>query len=300
MELLPNFSTLVSVDITNEPPDDSLITNQPEAIMSVKFPSPNNPPWNSWVALGVWFASVVFVVFIPALFLLPYLEVKGILSTDSGDLKGFIYTDETAIFLQLAPIILAHLLTLALAWFVVTRAKTYPFRETLGWEWNGFKIWHAVVIFFGFYAFALLLTSIFGDVENDVERLLKNSRTAVYLFAFFATFTAPVVEEVVYRGLLYSAFQRKFGIVAAVFFVTILFTLVHVPQYSVSSTPDYVTVTALLLISLVLTLIRVKTGNLLPCIVLHTLVNGVQSVVLILEPYLPPTTETAFVRYLIN
>ena len=78
----------------------------------------------------------------------------------------------------------------------------------------------------------------------------------------------------------------------AVAFVTLLFTLVHVPQYSLNGHPDMAAIVTLLLLSLTLTLIRAGTGNLLPCIVLHTIFNGVQSVLLILQPFLesPETT----------
>jgi uncharacterized protein len=168
----------------------------------------------------------------------------------------------------------------------VTKFNTYSFRQTLGWTMNGFKAWHAVVITFAFYGVAIGLTMIFGDVENEFELLIKNSRTAVYLVAFFATFTAPVVEEVVYRGLLFSAFRRRFGIAVAIILPTLLFTAVHVPQYSLDSNPDYATVIALLLLSLTLTVIRARTDSLLPCIVLHTVFNGIQSAFLLAEPYI--------------
>jgi membrane protease YdiL (CAAX protease family) len=172
----------------------------------------------------------------------------------------------------------------------------------LGWRLNGFKIWHAVGLTIVFYAFGYLMTWSFGHVENDFEKLVKSSRTAVYLVAILATFTAPLVEEVVYRGVLYSAFQRKFGFTLAVIVVTLLFTLVHVPQYSLNNVPDYASVTTLLFLSLALTLVRAKTGNLLPCIVLHTIFNGLQSLLLVLEPWLPtdqPAPDpTSFIFYL--
>jgi len=50
-----------------------------------------------------------------------------------------------------------------------------------------------------------------------------------------------------------------------------------------------------------LTSIRVWSGNLLPCIILHTLFNGLQSIILILEPYLKSGEgqgETAFFHFL--
>jgi uncharacterized protein len=232
-------------------------------------------------------ASVLFILFLPIIFLAVYLLGRHIDFSDKEALTSFVKTDPTAIVIQLLSVIPAHLLTLTLAWIVVTRFKRYSFRKMLGWEWDGFRFWHAIVIFVFFWGFAVLMTSIFGSVENDFEKLIQSSRTAVYLVAFFATFTAPVVEEVVYRGLLYSAFQKRLGVIVGVVAVTLLFTIVHVPQYSLNNVPDYATISTLLLLSLTLTLVRVKTGNLFPCIVLHTVVNGIQSIFLIAQPYLP-------------
>ena len=236
--------------------------------------------------MGVWGVSVLFVGIVPLIFLVPYLLTQGLDLSDRARLGEFVRTDATAVILQLAPIILAHALTLLVAWFVVTRFNTFSFRQTLGWKMNGFKAWHAIAITVGFYALALTLISLLGDVENEFETLLKSSKYAVYLVAFFATVSAPLVEEVVYRGILYSAFQRRFGVILAVIFVTLLFTLVHVPQYSLGAVPDYATVVTLLLLSLSLTLLRARTGNLLPCIVLHTVFNAIQSVLLVAEPFL--------------
>lgn len=272
---------------TNQEFVANFIESKSPEIFAPENPTPDNPPWNAWSAFGVWVASVIAIVIFPLIFVLPYFLNQPVNLTDSAKATEFLQTDSTAIFLQLLSVIPAHILTLVLAWFVVTKFNTFSFRETLGWQWNGFKVWHTIVLFIFFYAIALSLTLIFGDVENEFEKMLNSSRTAVYLVAFFATFTAPLVEEVIYRGLLYSAFQRKFGIPIAVFLVTLLFTAVHIPQYSSSNIPDFAPILTLLIVSLTLTLIRVRTGNLLPCIVLHTVFNGIQSIFLILQPFLP-------------
>jgi len=248
--------------------------------------SPDNPPWNGWAAFGVWVASVVFIIIFPNLFLLPYLANQQLNFSDQSAVLAFVKTDPTAILLQISAIIPAHICIFILAWLVVTGFRKFSFRETLGWNLNGFKIWHSFAIFAGFYAIAILLANLLGTSETDFDRMLKSSRTAVYFVAFFATFTAPLVEEVIYRGLLYSAFQRKFGGASAVLLVTVLFTIVHIPQYSSENIPNYASVITLLLLSLTLTLIRVRTKNLLPCILLHTVINGIQSILLILQPYI--------------
>lgn len=296
MELNSNLVKLSNVE--NQEPIN-LEQQSKKMSLSLSNFSPNNPPWGIWSALGVWIASVLFIILFPNLLILPYLAKQTFNLADADKLKEFAMSDPTAIALQLGAVIPAHLLTILLGWFVVTNLRKYSFTEMLGWKWNGFKIWHGFIFFIFFYFVALGMLAIFGDVENDFERMLKNSRIAVYFVAFFATFTAPFVEEMVYRGLLYSSFQRKFGVVLAVVSVTLLFTAVHVPQYSLEAVPDYASVTTILLLSLTLTLIRVKTDNLLPCIVFHTIVNGVQSTLLIAEPYLQqyitsPKTQPAF------
>jgi membrane protease YdiL (CAAX protease family) len=234
------------------------------------------------MALLVWLASVLLLVTVPLLFLIPYALSKGVTLQDSEAFQSFLLNDPTSLLLQIALVIPIHAITLAISWAVVTNFKKFSFREILGWEWGGFKIWHTVAIIAFFFLLAAGLTSIFGEQENELVRILKSSRTAVYLIAFMATFTAPIVEEVVYRGILYPAFKRKFGVAVSVIVVTALFAGVHFFQY-------WEDMTALILVSLLsltLTLIRVKTGNLLPCIILHTVFNGIQSIMLILEPYL--------------
>jgi membrane protease YdiL (CAAX protease family) len=155
--------------------------------------------------------------------------------------------------------------------------------------------WHYVLILVSFFIVAGVVGSYFPEQENELTRLLRSSRAAVYLVAIMATFTAPLVEEVIYRGVLYSAFQRTFGVTLGVVAVTLLFAMVHVPQYY----PSVSTIGLLLLLSLILTLVRVYTGNLLPCVVLHTIFNAIQSGALIAEPYfksvepiVQPTTST--------
>jgi uncharacterized protein len=248
---------------------------------------PDNPHWSSGVAFVVWVVSVLAILIVPSMFLLPY--VLSVLPTDiaTDEMMAFARTDKTAIVIQVLAIIPAHLVTIALAWLVVTRFRRQPFFESLGWKPGGFRWWHYIAILVGFFVVVAVVQSIVPEQENELIRILKSSRTAVYIVAILATFSAPIVEEVVYRGVLFSAFQRTFGAAGAFFLVTALFAIVHVPQYM----PSYSTIFLLTLLSLTLTAIRMYTGNLLPCVILHTLFNGLQSVLLVAEPYLRKFVE---------
>lgn len=243
---------------------------------------PNNPPWGAAEGIGVWFASVLFILFVPLLFVLPYLFSKHPELLQSPALVEFAKTDPTMVLLQIVAILPAHLLTAIVAYFVVTRFRKFDFREMVGWKTDGWRMWAAFVgIMIVFLALAKLVSWVSPEQENDLIKILQSSQAAVYVVAFMATFTAPFVEEVVYRGVVYSAFQRAWGVPGAFLLTTGLFALVHVPQYW----PSYSTIFLLTLLSLILTAIRVKTNNLLPCIIFHTIFNGLQSVSLIAEPF---------------
>jgi membrane protease YdiL (CAAX protease family) len=276
----------------NQPDYNAPLARDLSALPAELSISPNNPPWNGFIAIGVWVMSIAFIFVFPAIFIAPYLFSQKIDFSDKQRLAELMLSDKTAILLQLLSVFPAHFFTLLLAWVVVTNLKKYSFRQTLGWDWGGFKIWHAFAITVAFFGLGIGFKFIFPEQENEMDKIIKSSQAAVLLVALFATFTAPLVEEVVYRGILYSALQRKFGVILAVAFVTLLFAAIHVPQYSQNGVPDYGTITLLLLLSLVLTLIRVKTKNLLPCIVLHTVFNGIQSVLLVAQSFVPGAGET--------
>jgi membrane protease YdiL (CAAX protease family) len=58
------------------------------------------------------------------------------------------------------------------------------------------------------FAVGALITTLFKGQETQIDKIIASSRATAYLTAFLAIATAPIVEEVIYRGLLYSALQR--------------------------------------------------------------------------------------------
>lgn len=248
-----------------------------EQAQSLTLPTPNNPPWNSWTAIGFWLVSVLSIVIFPVFFIIPYFIVNRGVGAEN------MMNDPTAIILNVIAVIPAHIFTILVGWFIVTKNNKFSFQQTLGWSQHNFHWLYYILILVGFFALAGVVNYFIPEQDNDLLRILRSSRTVVYIVAFLATFTAPLVEEVVYRGVLYSAIQRSLGVTGAVAIVTFLFALIHVPQYWGS--PG--TILMICLLSLVLTLIRVGTNNLLPCIILHTIFNGIQSLFLVLQPYLP-------------
>lgn len=234
------------------------------------------------LAAATWIASVVLLLVMSAIFVIPYAFRQ--IGMDAEALQQFLLTDKTAIFLQILSTIPAHLLTLAVIWAVVTRFGKRPFWSTLHWSWGRhFNFWTSAGLAVGLLALGMLITYKFQGGETQVDKLINSSTAARYTTAFLATFTAPLVEEMVYRGVLYSALQKVIGTTWSVVGVLLLFTLIHVPQYW----PNYAVIAVIGILSLSLTFVRAYTGRLLPCFIIHLVFNGISSILIILEPYLP-------------
>lgn len=255
-----------------------------EPIPETTNPDPDNPHWSAWTGAATWAASVAAILLVPSVFLAVYAASSGVSLANKEFVMEWAKTDPKAIIVQISAIFPAHLFTLALAWAVVTGLGTRPFFASLGWEFAGIRWWHYIAMLVAFLALSVIFTSIFEIKEDDMERIVRSSRTALYLIAAMAILTAPIVEEVIYRGVLFSPVKRRFGSASAIVLVTILFTAVHVPQYL--ENPAKIAILAIL--SLGLTALRAFSGNLLPCVILHLLVNATNSSLLIAEPYLQP------------
>lgn len=244
---------------------------------------PNNPPWGLWAAALTWIASVALLFGISLLFVLPYAMIKC-KGCDEAAFRQFLTTDQTALLLQIVSTIPVHILTLGVTWAVITNFGKRPFWQALGWTWSKrFGFWKSVGLAVVLYILGILLIWQFGQSQTSLDNLVASSRAAALAIAFLAVFTAPLAEEVVYRGVLFSALQKRMGMRWAIVGVLALFTLVHVPQYW----PNFGIIGVIGLLSISLTLVRAYTGRLLPCFVMHTVFNGIQSVLIVLEPYLP-------------
>lgn len=246
---------------------------------------PNNPPWGLLTGFLTWIASVALLIVLQLVFVVPY-AFSHCQGCDQAGLTRFLTTDTTAILLQILSLIPTHFLTFLVVWAVVTRFGKRPFWRTLGWSW-GEKIgfWKSIGMGLGLYIAAFFLIYFLGGVTTSFDQTISSSRSTALAIAFLAFATAPLAEELVYRGVLYSALHKTIGVYGAVIGVLVLFTAVHVPQYW----PDFGRIGVLGLLSLSLTLVRAYTGRLLPCFIIHSVFNGIQSVLIVIEPYLPRT-----------
>lgn len=244
-------------------------------------PAPTNR--RVFLALAVWAGSVAALFLFQFVALLIYSGLRMVIENE----KPVQQLTPGLALAALAGTFLAHLATVIGCWYIVTSGGTRPFLATLGWRWHHqFKWIHAAALALAMLGLGFALEKILPHGETDFERLLQLSTSVRVAVALLAVLSAPFVEEIVYRGILYTSLAEALGWKLAVALVTILFAVVHAPQYWGSMAA----LTAILALSLVLTLLRAATRQLLPCIATHLIFNGVQAVVLIIAP--PGSTES--------
>ncbi len=284
-ECAASSSTQASGDVASAvaPPFDVFPAAQEVSI------DPDHPRWGPVAGIGVWLVSLVAIIVIPMLAVVSWYLIQ---SARGRPVPNIVARDEmldwlkspNLLLVQVLSTILAHLITIAACWALVTRFGARPFWASLGWNWAGRSVWYWLV-FSACIIVALLVASqvlsrfLPQSDENSFAELLKSSQRVRIAVAVLATFTAPLVEETVYRGVLFSSLRRYLGLVATVLVITVMFAGVHVLQYRGA----WVSIAGLTLLSFVLTVVRAGTKSILPCVLIHTLNNAFFSVLILLN-----------------
>lgn len=109
-----------------------------------------------------------------------------------------------------------------------------------------------------------LLTSLNVKVPLE-ESWLNPSSWQEYPIALLSAAVVPALcEELMFRGLLYDLFDRRWGSRAAMIITSLLFALLHLSVQGFAS---------LLLIGLFLVALRMRFGSLWPSVIFHGLYN---------------------------
>ncbi|MBU1888144.1 MAG: CPBP family intramembrane metalloprotease [Candidatus Omnitrophica bacterium] len=86
------------------------------------------------------------------------------------------------------------------------------------------------------------------------------------LLTVFVSILGPVAEEVFFRGFMYSAIKKRFGIVAAVFLSASIFSLLHT---------NIVGFLPIMILGALLAYLYEKTGSLMSSITIHIMHNSI-------------------------
>ncbi len=249
-----------------------------------------NPGWGVLEAVALLVASVLALL-ATEIGAVGYMLYQGRVG-QTIPVGEAMLTDPTLTVVRLISSGAAHLITFLLAWYVVTNGGREPFFANIGWGWRPRYGPALVVVLAGGLILANLILGIvfeklgLAPESTPFDELLKMPAARVAI-AVFAVVSAPFVEEVVYRGVLYPALARRTGRGAAVVIVSALFLYVHVDQYGGA----IAYLLPLGLLSVVLTSLRAYSGSLLPSFALHLLFNSIQVAFILLAGVLEPPAQ---------
>ena len=150
--------------------------------------------------------------------------------------------------------------------------KIKPIKEGLFKSISGWLMIMPLVLLIGW-----LMNELFGDQggSNPLLELVLGSDEFMPLFLLLITtvFLAPVFEELVFRGILLPVLVSKVGKISGVLLSALIFALAHL---SVGELPP------LFVLGIGLGLMRLSSGRLFPCALMHSLWNGVTFISLLL------------------
>ena len=113
---------------------------------------------------------------------------------------------------------------------------------------------------------------------------LFNSDLGVWGGILRIVIIAPIVEEVIFRGIIMSGFSRNYHPAFAIFFSALLFALFHLNPWQFAAT---------FALGLILGYIRIRTGSVIACIAGHVIHNGL---VFLSVYYYNDLTSIAFMK----
>lgn len=248
-----------------------------ETVSNDPFPTPGEPdasPAPAPVSFPVWNGRDLLEL---AGFFCLGLVVLMLAAQAAGSLLT-IYLGAPAltsdpVTLGMTQILMTNLLN-GLVLFYIYRTVTVkyrsPFWSSLKWKGPTAAPAGRFLVLGGLLAVVMgaLSSRIPGIEDLPVSGLLEHAQTAVFL-GVTAIAVAPLVEEVVFRGYIFPVLERRWGSAAAVLLTALMFTSLHVTQLWGS----WMAVSLILLVGLALSLVRARTGALLPAYLLHLAYN---------------------------
>lgn len=159
---------------------------------------------------------------------------------------------------------------LAYVYFLIVVHYQQPF--WMGLKWKRLSWPRTAQYFVGGVGLALCTLGalvVLPDKGSFPLEQLFTSAHAAYVVGGFAVLVAPFMEELIFRGVLFSFFENLVGLRFAVVSTALLFAGLHVPEYWGA----WHHAALILLVGIVFSATRGLTGSLAPSVILHLAYN---------------------------
>ena len=127
--------------------------------------------------------------------------------------------------------------------------------------------WLSLILIKALKPFAPEQVDVILKLSEALQKFIKNSDWSVFcVIVLAAVVIAPIVEEIVFRGVLFNCISHRFGIVAGVVSTSLIFAVFHL---------NAVAFLVLFSLGVVLQILYVKTKSIFSCMIFHAVHNAV-------------------------
>ena len=115
------------------------------------------------------------------------------------------------------------------------------------------------------------------EQDNVLESLgIDEGSSYVVLAAVVVTVLAPLAEEVLFRGFVFTALRGRLGVLGAALLAGSIFGSLHITSYTDDpASLAFASILTLSFFGFALCLLYARTGSLVPCIALHAINNSI-------------------------
>jgi membrane protease YdiL (CAAX protease family) len=228
-------------------------------------------PWGFWATIG-W-ALLIGLAMVIAQGLVVVAYMLAIAARSGGRLPSAKDFESNGLVLALATIFSAPVVVGLSCLFAWVR-KGISVKDYLGLRWPGVGAilrWSLALLAF-VAAGDIVTTSLGKPLVPEVMVDFYRRAGIVPLFWLAIVVAGPIAEEFLFRGFLFAGLQHsRAGAVAAIGLTALAWAGIHL-QY------DLYGMMSIFLGGLLLGLVRLKTGSLLLCILLHALMNLIATI----------------------
>jgi membrane protease YdiL (CAAX protease family) len=240
----------------------------------------SNPDFPKW---GLPFALALFFLNTFSSSIQSYLLSSAFKLTNSLPSEWFIS------FYRLWGPVITDFIVLIVIYFAITRLYRDPFRAAIGWSWtdrlqnvfNSGLSPRAASCLAGLCLVIVsgILSTLIPGPRVTLDSGFDISPLSMIGWMMAGVLTAPLVEEIVFRGVLYSALLKKTGEnlrgkAYAVAGTSALFLVIHIRVYqSPEGVPHMGRLAGIAVAGIGFTLMRAYSRRLLPSYVMHLVFN---------------------------
>lgn len=232
--------------------------------------APWGPVASILYGLGVAFigGSILAGIIVTAILSMLGMTSQGITDWYSGAFGGLIYS-------LIGAVCTAGLI----AWYIRIRKGSLSDIGLVAFKWRQLRtaIGGIIIYLIVYISAASVLQALVPAFNLDQKQELgfTTPQGSLQLTAIFVALVIipPLIEELVFRGFIFSGFRRRFGIWMTAVMTSALFAVGHL-QFGNGAPLLWSAATDTFILSMVMCYVRERTGSIVPTIIMHMLKNA--------------------------